>query len=413
MSSGSKEFSFIVVAGGLGKRARGDSSSEFPKQFRIIGGKPMWFWSVERALSLDLVNEIIIVIPDNSLIETSISSFISTSPAFLKYKTNKNIKIVKGGEQRADSVMNGLIASIFPFILIHDAARPFVSGRLCTALMEKVSIERGVVPVLPVSEALKKIVRSGSKINVGYSSDGVNISAVDRENINITQTPQVFPRLPLIEAIGKVKDMRIEPKDEAEAWLQMGHELTTVEGDRLNFKVTWPEDFRIAEGVMNKMIRVGLGYDIHPLVPGRKLILGGVEIISPLGLLGHSDADALAHAISDALLGVAELPDIGVLFPASDNKYKDADSIELLADVVFKVREAGWEPSFLDCVIEAQVPKLNHHLPNMKSVLEKIIGCVVNIKVKSGEHIPPVGDATCIVCHVVATMTKLNFKEDE
>ena len=413
MSSGSKEFSFIVVSGGQGKRARGDSSSRFPKQFRAIGGKPMWFWSVERALKLDLVNEIIIVIPDDSLIESTISSFISTSPAFLKYATDKKIKIVKGGEQRADSVMNGLSASSLPFILIHDAARPFVSGRLCKALMEKVSEVRGVIPVLPVSEALKKIVNAGSKMNSGYSSDGVNVIAVDRENINATQTPQVFPRLPLIEAMKKAKDMKIEPKDEAEAWLQMGYELAIVEGERLNFKVTWPLDFRIAEGVLDKTIRVGMGYDIHPLVPGRKLILGGVEIMSPLGLLGHSDADALAHAISDALLGVAELPDIGLLFPASDNRYKDADSLELLTDVVIKVREAGWEPSFLDCVIQAQVPRLSHHLPKMKSALEKAVGCVVNIKVKSGEHIPPVGDAACIVCHVAATMTKWNYKEDE
>jgi len=409
MSSGSKEFSFIVVAGGQGKRARGDSSSTFPKQFRVIGGKPMLFWSVECALTLKSVKEIIIVIPDNSSVEPAISSFISAFPAFLKYKTEKNIEIVKGGEQRTDSVMNGLIASSLPFVLIHDAARPFVSEKLCKALMEKVNEERGVIPVLPVSEALKKIVSTGSK----GAGNGVNISTVDRENINVTQTPQVFPRLPLIEAIRKVKDMKIEPKDEAEVWLQMGYDLATVEGERLNFKVTWPEDFVIAEGVINKMIRVGLGYDIHPLVPGRKLILGGVEIMSPLGLYGHSDADALTHAISDALLGASELPDIGILFPASDTEYKDADSLELLADVVYRVRESGWEPSFLDCVIEAQVPKLSHHLPYMKSVLEKVIGCVVNIKVKSGEHIPPVGDAACIVCHVVATMVKLNFKEDE
>jgi len=405
MSSIGKEFSFIIVAGGQGKRAAEGSASQLSKQFRVLGGKPMWLWSVSCALAVDSVNEIVIVMPD-SLTESDKASLFSSISTFYKDKVNKNIKIVKGGEQRADSVMNGLVASTLPYVLIHDAARPFVSAELCKALMEKVSEERGVIPVLPVSDALKKIIYADCKGNSVYSSDDVSISAVNRENIFGTQTPQVFPRLPLIEAIKKAKNMGRDPKDEAEAWLLQECDLAAVEGERLNFKVTWAEDFRIAEGVINKMTRTGLGYDIHPLVPGRKLILGGVEIKSPLGLLGHSDADALAHAVSDALLGGAALPDIGVLFPASDEKYKGANSIELLADVVSRVREEGWEPSFIDCVIMAQVPRLNSHIPDMKSVLEKIAGCIVNIKAKSGEHIPPVGDAACIICHAVATLEK-------
>ena len=395
MSSRSKDFSFIIVAGGQGKRAAVGALSPYPKQFRIIGGKPMLFWSVECAKALDYVNEIIIVAPDDPLTE----SFLTSHSEFLK---KNNIKIVKGGEQRADSVMNGLFASSSHFALIHDAARPFVSVKLCEALMEKVDEERGVIPVLPVSEALKKIVCADDSKDL----NNVKISVMDRENIYGTQTPQVFPRLLLIDAIKKAKNMNFDPKDEAEAWLQLGYDLATVEGERLNFKVTWPEDFKIAEGVFCKMTRTGLGYDIHPLVPGRKLILGGVEIKSPLGLLGHSDADALAHAVSDAILGGAELPDIGILFPASDEKYKDANSMELLADVVSRVKKTGWEPTFIDCVIEAQIPKLSPYIPEMKNVMEKVTGCVVNIKAKSGEHIAPVGDAACIVCHVAATMTK-------
>jgi 2-C-methyl-D-erythritol 4-phosphate cytidylyltransferase/2-C-methyl-D-erythritol 2,4-cyclodiphosphate synthase len=406
MSSLSKRFSFIVVAGGQGKRAAGNSLSSFPKQFHLIGGRPMWFWSVECALTLDSVDEIIIVIPDDLLTESAVSSFFSPSSAFFKNENNKSIKIVKGGEQRADSVMNGLTACSSDFVLIHDAARPYVSGKLCKALMEKVSAERGAIPVLPVSEALKKIVCIKDGEKNPYSLNYVNISAVERENIFGTQTPQVFPRLLLIEAIRKAKNMMFDPKDEAEAWLLLGYDLAPVEGERLNFKVTWPEDFRIAEGVLSRMTRTGLGYDIHPLVPGRKLILGGVEINSPLGLLGHSDADALVHAVCDAILGGAELPDIGILFPASDEKYKGANSIELLTLVVCRVRGAGWEPTFIDCVIEAQTPKLSSYIPEMKSAIEKVLGCVVNIKAKSGEHIPPVGDAACIVCHVAATMTR-------
>lgn len=407
MSSENKEFSFIIVAGGQGKRAAEDTSTKFAKQFRILGGKPMWLWSVSCALAIDSVNEIIIVMPD-SLTEPDKSSLFSIISTFYKDKIKKSIKIIKGGEQRADSVMNGIVAASLPYVLIHDAARPFVSVELCEALMEEVSEKRGVIPVLPVSDALKKITGTDRNINSGYLNN-VSITTVDRENIYGTQTPQVFPRLPLIEAIRRVKEMGYDPKDEAEAWLLLKYDLAAVEGERLNFKLTWKEDFKIAEGTLRKMTRTGLGYDIHPLVPGRKLILGGVEIKSPLGLLGHSDADALVHAVSDALLGGAALPDIGVLFPASDEKYKDADSIELLTDVVSRVKEAGWEPTFIDCVIMAQVPRLNSYIPDMKSALEKITGCVVNIKAKSGEHIPPVGDAACIVCQAVATVSTKNI----
>ena len=404
MPSKSKKFSFIIVAGGQGKRAAESSLIQFPKQFRGLGGKLMLLWSVECARAIDSVKEIIIVMPDCSLTESVAISKLSAS---FKDMCNKNIKIVKGGEQRADSVINGLMVSSCPFVLIHDAARPFVSKRLCKNLMKEVDENRGVIPVLPVSEALKRIVPTDDKRNNGCSLSDVDISTVDRENIYGTQTPQVFPRIPLIEVMQKVKDMKLAPKDEAEAWLLFGHDLAAIDGERLNFKITWPEDFKIAEGVSSNITRTGLGYDIHPLIPGRKLILGGVEIESPLGLLGHSDADALVHAVSDALLGGAGLPDIGNLFPASDVKYRDANSLELLADVVSRVREAGWKPDFIDCVINAQVPVLNPYVPDMKHVIGEVVKCEVNIKVKSGEHVPPAGDAICIICHAVATLTEI------
>lgn len=154
------------------------------------------------------------------------------------------------------------------------------------------------------------------------------------------------------------------------------------------------------------MYRTGIGYDIHPLVPGRKLILGGVEIECPLGLDGYSDADALTHAVADALLGGAGLPDIGNLFPAGDPQYKDANSIKLLINIIHKIKSTLWSPVFVDCVINAQVPKLNPYLSEMKKNLEQVIGCEVNIKAKSGEHIPPVGDAKCIICYAVATLER-------
>jgi 2-C-methyl-D-erythritol 4-phosphate cytidylyltransferase/2-C-methyl-D-erythritol 2,4-cyclodiphosphate synthase len=193
-----------------------------------------------------------------------------------------------------------------------------------------------------------------------------------------------------------------------------------VEGERLNFKVTWPEDLKLASLLaaerernmngenMNDEIRTGIGYDLHRLTPERKLVLGGVAVDSPLGLLGHSDADVLAHAVADALLGAAGLPDIGNLFPASDDKYKDADSMELLRETVELVRKDRWEIVWVDAVIEAQVPRLNGCLPAVRAKVSAVLGPGLrfNVKAKSPEKTGDPGAARAMVCHAVATLRR-------
>ncbi len=359
------EFSFVIVAGGSGSRMGGAQ-----KQFMTLAGRQLWQWSAETAQQCEFVREVILVVPEGTVIDIP------------------GIRITYGGSERAISVLNGLRAASCDYVMVHDAARPFATHKLLQSLADSTGKDYGAVPVLPVSDALKRI-------------DGGNISCVDREGLYITQTPQSFPRELLIEAV------RDNPyaKDEAEAWQKAGHELRYVEGERLNFKVTWPEDMMTARALAERYItRTGMGYDVHRLIPGRRLILGGIEIASPLGLLGHSDADILTHAVMDSLLGAAGLPDIGSIFPANDVRYKDADSIELLREVMRRVESEGWEIVFADAVIQAQVPKLNKYRDAITASLSRFFP--VSIKFKSAETLDDSGSGLSMTCWAVSTLRR-------
>jgi 2-C-methyl-D-erythritol 4-phosphate cytidylyltransferase/2-C-methyl-D-erythritol 2,4-cyclodiphosphate synthase len=386
-----KSFSFVIVAGGSGSRIGG-----VEKQFRSLGdGKPLWQWSVEAALSVREagVEEIVLVLPQGREIKEDWD--FCPLP----------VKVASGGSTRTDSVRNGLRASTRDYVMVHDAARPFVGEGLLRALMEGTTPTVGAIPVMPAAEAIKQIDPSGK------------VRAVDREGLYITQTPQSFFREALIRVLTE-NDGPSSFKDEAEAWLAAGLELRCVEGERLNFKVTWPEDLRLAgalaarqkNGGGERTVRTGIGYDVHRLVPERPLVLGGVAIPSPLGLLGHSDADVLAHAVADALLGAAGQPDIGNLFPASDERYKNADSMELLRLVVERVKRGQWEIAWVDAVIEAQVPRLNPYLPAVREKLSAVLDpegrpCV-NVKAKSAEGTDDPGLGRSMTCYAVATLTR-------
>ena len=369
-----KKFSFVIVAGGKGSRMGGTR-----KQFSILDGKPLWKWSADKANELnEFISEIILVIPSDY-----------DEKIFPDENYKIPLKIIKGGSERAESVLNGLKAAECEYVLVHDAARPFASKNLFLSLISKTENNVGVVPVLPVSDALKRI-------------ENEKISCVEREGLYITQTPQSFHREKLINAVTK----NLKAKDEAEAWENFGLKLDYVKGEKLNFKITFQDDMLIAKSLVNnKIIRTGIGYDVHRLVPERKLILGGVKVEnSPLGLLGHSDADVLTHAIMDSILGAAGLEDIGNIFPADNEKFKGADSMKLLEEVMKLVKAEGWKVEFVDAVVEAQVPRLNKYKSAMKNNLGKFFD--VNIKFKSPEEVDDAGRGLAMKCRAVATLTK-------
>lgn len=230
--------------------------------------------------------------------------------------------------------------------------------------------------------------------------------AVDRRDLYITQTPQIFPRRELLELLQA--SPTLDYKDEAELWLQAQKPLEAVEGARENFKITDQGDWKMAQLLAGpRSLRNGIGYDVHPLVPHRRLVLGGVAIPSPLGLAGHSDADLVSHAAADALLGAAGLPDIGLLYPASDETYRDVRSLELLKDAYRRVKALGWTLHWLDMVVTAQIPRLAPWKDAIQQSLESVLGQGrLNLKFKSGEAVAPIGTAEAIQVWCTATLAE-------
>ena len=380
-------WSFILVAAGSGSRIGGT-----PKQFRKLGAEPMWVWSARTAEELFLrgmIDELIVVFPiDYNLEETEGKFKVGT-------------RFIPGGMTRTESVLNALRECRADFVLIHDAARPFISAELCAELIQTVSNEpdSGAVPLLESVDSLKKV--------------DCDISVLPREKIFRTQTPQAFRRTPLEEILASFS---VGATDEAALWIDAGKKLFNIRGSERNFKITTDFDWIMARALVEtgRTLKVGMGYDVHELVPGRKLILGGVEVSSALGLLGHSDADIICHAVSDALLGAVSEGDIGLMFPSSDARYKDADSSLLLKDVLELVVSKGWHVVNVDVTLKAQIPKLGSRTGVITDNLKRLFtqSCPyaqINIKVKSGEQVGSVGRAECMECYAVAQVEKNEF----
>jgi len=378
-------WSFVCVAAGSGSRLGGE-----PKQFRLLGGRPVWAWSAKVARQLwreGLVGDFVLVVPHSHPLEAILEEWEGPLAPM-------GFSVVAGGLRRQDSVIRGIAQARGEMVLVHDAARPLVSLDLCLRLIRRAEERGSAVPLIGCHDSVRAM------------SDGEVVGSLDRSGLMLTQTPQAFPRLQLMEVLSQGGKFT----DEAEAWLASGRRIGWVEGDRRAFKVTDQLDWEVARALVEPVeYRCGHGYDVHPLVPGRPLILGGLEIEGAnLGLQGHSDADAVCHAVADAILGAAGEPDIGTLFPASDDRYKGAYSLDLLAEAYRRVVQGGFQIQWVDVTINAQVPKLSSWIPRIRSSISRALGGlkVVNVKVKSGEHVGSVGRGESIVCHAVATLRR-------
>ncbi len=358
------------------------------KQFLLLGGRPLWLWSAviaQRLFAAGAIHEGVFVVPAGCEAEAEAALRPFSFPW----------TVTAGGAERSRSVLQGLRAATGDFVLVHDGARPFLTEALCRRVVAAASEERGVVPLLPLSDALKRIDEAGEP------------TPCPREGVGLTQTPQCFHRLELEKALST---FGAGVKDEAEAWHAAGGKLTAVEGDRCNMKITWPEDLTFARSLAQKSFRTGMGYDVHPLVPGRKLLLGGVLIPGfPLGVLGHSDGDAMVHALCDALLGASGLGDIGTLYPASCPGHKDRDSLFFLEDTARSVQALGWTMEWADGVLIAQEPRLAPYVSVMLSAMDGALPPSwrgkMNLKVKSGEGEGNVGQCCSVVSHMVVTLS--------
>lgn len=297
--------------------------------------------------------------------------------------------VVHGGATRADSVRAGLAEAEGKLVAIHDAARPFVSGEVITRTLEAAWEFGAAAPAVAVKDTIK------------IASRGMVLNTPDRNTLYAVQTPQCFWRERYLEALDRVQgETASAVTDDCSLFELAGFPVHLVEGEYANTKITTKEDLK-----GETSMRIGHGYDVHRLVEGRKLILGGVEIPYEKGLLGHSDADVLLHAISDALLGAAALGDIGKHFPDTDPRYKGADSLELLRQVGVMLREAGYTVGNIDSTILCQAPKLASHIPAMRQNIASALGIdagAVSVKATTEEKLGFTGSGEGIAAHAVA-----------
>lgn len=380
--------SVIIAAGGQGTRL----GAGLPKQWLSVGGRTLLERSVAAFDAHPRVDEIVIVVPRD------------TDDASIPRTTTRR-QIVPGGARRQDSVAEGFaaVAADAAVILVHDAARPFVTAAVIDRAIDGALASGAVIPAVPVHDTVKQIERRDGA--------AVVVATLPREALVLAQTPQAFRREVLAAAIDAGR-RGAAGTDEAMLAEQAGHEVRIVAGDDANVKITTAADLERARALSpsdRAAFRIGTGYDLHVFAEGRPLILGGVRIPYDRGLKGHSDADAVCHAVTDAILGAANLGDIGRLFPDTDPRYQDADSLALLADAVSRVRDTGWEVVNVDLVVIAEWPKIGPHAPAMQRTLAATLGVdagAIAVKGKTNEGVDAMGRGEALAVHAVALIQR-------
>src|SRR5262249_25875312 len=377
----------IIAAAGAGRRL----GAAKPKQLIDIGGGSMLHHSVTAFYEHPRVSDIVLVLPRE---QTSFALFSAT-------KKDAAMRIVAGGERRQDSVANGFdaVSAATDVVLIHDAARPFVTADLIDRTIDAAARDGAGIAALQSRDTVKQV-----------DATGAITGTIPRETIYLAQTPQGFRRDVLAKAVA-IGRSGVDATDEALLAERAGFTVHVVDGDPGNVKITTDEDLAAARARTAatkkpaRTGRAGTGYDVHRLVEGRPLVVGGVTIPSERGALGHSDADVVCHAATDAILGAAGLGDIGRHFPDTDPKWKDADSLTLLAQAAKMVGEAGYEVGNLDVTVILGRPKLQDHGAGMRPHVAKALAVDVSrvsVKGKTNEGVDAIGRGEAIAAHAVA-----------
>ncbi|HUK35544.1 MAG TPA: 2-C-methyl-D-erythritol 4-phosphate cytidylyltransferase [Vicinamibacterales bacterium] len=380
--------SAILAAGGRGVRLGHDQ----PKQLLEIAGRPMLERSASLLLTHPNVDELVVALP---------ADLSARPPAYLA-NAAKPVRIVAGGARRQDSVAAAFraVSDRADVIVIHDAARPFASRELIARTIAAAVESGAALAALEARDTVKQV------------RDHVVSATLDRRTIFLAQTPQAFRRDVLRDALAVASDAT----DEAALAEHAGHSVRIVEGEASNIKITTPDDLVIAEAIGRAVMkpartgRAGLGYDLHRLVEGRPLVLGGVTIPFDRGLAGHSDADAICHAVTDAILGAAGAGDIGRHFPDTDPQWKGASSLELLRRAVEIVEHQGLAVGNVDATVILERPRLGPYVDAMRSKLSAVLGVEVDrvsIKAKTNEGIGEIGRGEAVAVHAIALVRKV------
>lgn len=388
----------IIPAAGSGKRLGG----QIPKQFLEVAGATILAHTISRFVDC----------PDIGLIVVALSS---ENLATFRYLTQaKPILYVEGGAERSDSIYNALQAAAEykpEIVAVHDAVRPFVTPAQISAVIAKARETGAAMLALQATDTIKEV------------ENGLIVRTHDRRRIYRAQTPQAFRYELLQQANAHARTAGLSSAaatDDAFLVEQLGHPIAIVEGSPNNIKITTPEDLTLAEKLFDEInpptadrrpptaaFRIGIGNDIHRLVEGRKLILGGVEIPFEKGLLGHSDADSLSHAITDAILGAAGLGDIGTHFSDKDPRWQGADSQMFLRHAYELAQARGLSIANLDATIQAEKPKMAPHLPAMRARLCETLGIhdsQLNLKAKTNEKLDAIGQGEAIAAQAIVLL---------
>ena len=375
----------IIAAGGRGERF----GAGRPKQLLALGGLPILQRSVDALLRHPRINDMVVALPPE---------LAAAPPAYLRQR-EKPLVVVEGGARRQDSVARAFarVPAGTEIVVIHDAARPLVTADLIERTVAAAAADGAAVAALRATDTVKR-----------GDAGGHVVETLPREHVYLAQTPQAF-------RVGVLRDalaIEADATDEAALAERAGHRVRLVEGEPSNVKITTPGDLSAAERAVAggaPSIRIGQGYDLHRLVTGRPLVLGGVTIPFDLGLAGHSDADIVCHAVTDAVLGAAGLGDIGRHFPDTDARWKGADSVALLGAACALVREAGYSVVNVDVTVIAERPKLSPHADAMRGNLAGALGCAmsqVSVKAKTNEGVESMGTGTSMAAHAVALIAR-------
>jgi 2-C-methyl-D-erythritol 4-phosphate cytidylyltransferase/2-C-methyl-D-erythritol 2,4-cyclodiphosphate synthase len=379
----SRHVSAIIAGGGFGLRFGADH----PKQLATLAGRTILQRSLDAFVSSAVIDDIV-------------AALAADPPDYLRSRS-KPVFVVEGGERRQDSVRRAFdrVDRHADVVVIHDAARPLVTDAVIRRTVDAAFETGAAIAALRASDTVKRA-----------DAAGRIVETLTREQIYLAQTPQAF----LMDVLRDALAMSADATDEAALAEQAGHVVQLVEGDPRNLKITTPDDLELAERLLgvstaSPSMRIGNGYDLHRLVAGRPLILGGVAIPFDKGLLGHSDADVVCHAITDAILGAAGAGDIGRHFPDTDAAWKGANSLDLLRRAVAIVAAAGFTVINVDVVVIAQHPKLAPHAEAIRTRVAEAMGCdasQVSVKGKTNEGVDSIGAGDSIAAHAVALLIR-------
>ncbi|MDC0240459.1 2-C-methyl-D-erythritol 2,4-cyclodiphosphate synthase [Candidatus Pelagibacter sp.] len=362
---------FIILASGQSKRF----NSNKPKQFITYKNKALFEHSLNKAIESKLFKKIILVVNDKKQITK---------------KYSKNVLIIKGGKERSDSSLIALkyIKKFNPDnVLIHDAARPNFSNNLLKKLINSLKKNKASVPVISSKDSIKYKVKN-------------QLFNLNRKNSYLTQTPQAF-------RFKNIYDLSINQKnkiqDEATLFINNNLKIKFIDGETLNNKITYKED------VNNTKTYFGIGFDIHRLIQGKKLYLGGVKIPFHSGLKGHSDGDVILHSIIDALLGAMRKKDIGTFFPDNKNKFKNIRSPKMLKPIVDIFNKNNFYINNLDINLICEQPKVSKYRAKIINSLSNLLNLdkkLINLKGKTVEKLGLIGKEKAIACEVICSISQ-------